>query len=229
MKRSKKSTFNAKAYYLLGSLATALFLVLAFLIKMGHTQSPLGFDKPIQTFAYHLQSSQILISFFSNFTNLFGDKGGFITSAVVALALFFIVKEKIGALWFGILVVISTGVNTLIKDLIGRTRPDLHRIAAFAHEGGLSFASGHSTFGVVLFGALFLIFFQKMRSSGSKFSFAFLAFFLALLVMFSRIFVGVHYPSDTIGGLLEGFAFLMFSYPTFVKFNHKDYAWKILK
>ncbi len=37
--------------------------------------------------------------------------------------------------------------------------------------------------------------------------------------MFSRIFVGVHYPSDTIGGFLEGMSLLLFTYPTFIKYQ----------
>lgn len=216
-------------YYGIGAVASIVFLVLAVIIKMSYTTKALAFDGSIQNFAFHLQSSAVIRVFFTNLTNLFGDTGGFITAAVVCLVLFFILKQKIGALWFGILTVASTVVNTVVKSVIGRVRPDIHRLSAFAHERGQSFASGHSVFATVLFGALFLIYFKKMRTSGSKFGFGLLALILPLIIMFSRIFVGVHYPSDTLGGFLEGLAFLMFTYPTFIKFNERNYKLKILQ
>ena len=40
--------------------------------------------------------------------------------------------------------------------------------------------------------------------------------------MFSRIFVGVHYPSDTIGGFLEGISILLLTYPTYIKYQEKS-------
>lgn len=209
-----------KTSYSLAGIASLLFLLLAVLIKTEHTHSPSAFDQSLQNFAYGLQSNAGLVKFFSDFTNIFGDKGGFITAAVVVLVLFFLLKERLGAIWFGLLTIVSTLVNTVVKDLVGRVRPDSHRIAAFAHEAGQSFASGHSLFATILFGSLFLIFVVKMKSAGMKSLFAVLALLLTLLVMFSRIFVGVHYPTDTLGGLLEGLAFLGFSYPYFAK-KHK--------
>lgn len=219
---------NKKTSYLLGGISTLLFLLLTLWVRMGHIHSGLSIDSGIQSFAYHLQQSAGLTSFFTYFTNLFGHTGGFITAAFFALLLFFVLREKIGAIWFGLLTVISTVVNTVIKDLVGRVRPDTHRIAAFAHESGQSFVSGHSLFATILFGALLLIFWEQMPKTSSKIVLGILALLLTLLVMFSRIYVGVHYPSDTIGGLLEGLAFLMFSYPTFVIFNKKKYRLKIL-
>ncbi|PCS00206.1 membrane-associated phospholipid phosphatase [Lactococcus fujiensis JCM 16395] len=175
-----------------------------------------------------MQSSHFLVTFFSHFTNFFGDTGGSILAAIVCLFLFFIIKEKISAIWLGILVVASTLCNTIIKSVIGRVRPDIHRLAGFTNEPGYSFASGHSTFTTVLFGCLFLMFLVKMKSNAARFGWGIGALVMILLVMFSRIFVGVHYPTDTVGGFLEGLTFLMLTYPTYLKYKAKKYSWKIL-
>ncbi|MCL2113824.1 MAG: phosphatase PAP2 family protein [Streptococcaceae bacterium] len=220
---------NKKISYSIGVISGILFIILMVWVKLDHTQTPLSFDGPIQNLAFQLQNSSILTHFFTAYTNLFGDTGGIITAALVALLLFFLLKQKIGSLWFAGLTVLGTGFNTLVKEVIGRSRPDIHRLAAFAHQSGKSFASGHSVFATILFGSLFLIYFTKLKTRSAKLGLAGLVLLLTVLVMFSRVFVGVHYPSDTIGGFLEGLTFLMLTYPSFVKWNNKEYTLKILK
>lgn len=198
-----------------------LFLILTGIIKNGYTQALFAFDSNIQQFAYGLQKTPVLVTFFSNFTRIFGDFGGMITAGIVALVLFFIIRARKGAVWFAILMVSSMAVNTGVKHLVERARPESGRLLAFAHQSGSSFASGHSLFATILFGTLFLMFYQKMKTRNIKILWFCISVFMILLVMFSRIFVGVHYPSDTLGGLLEGLTFLCLTYPTFDKFQNK--------
>ena len=212
---------NKKNYYLLGTFTSLAFLILAVLVKVDYTKHPLPFDSPIQNWAFQLQSSSSLTYFFSHITNIFGDKGGVIVAILVALALYFLFKEKKATIWFSALVVFSLILNTIFKTLIGRTRPDIHRLAAFANEPGKSFPSGHSIFATIIFGSIFFIFFRKLQKKSSKIILAFFCFLLIALIMFSRIFVGVHYPSDTLGGFLEGLSLLLFTYPIFMKYQEK--------
>ncbi|MFC4653333.1 phosphatase PAP2 family protein [Lactococcus nasutitermitis] len=213
-----KLNFNKKLYYGIGLTALLLFLLLAFIIKSGYTTTPFAFDSEIDNFAYSLQSSSLLIAFFTALTNFFGD-ANFELTGIVMLILFFVFRKRLGAIWFGILAIASTVGNSIIKNFIGRLRPDGHRIAAFAHYGGMSFASGHSVFATIFLGCLFLIFSNRMKTQTSKWIFGLLSFFIVLLVMFSRVFVGVHYPSDTLGGLLEGIAILFLTYPIYFKYR----------
>ncbi|MFC4651706.1 phosphatase PAP2 family protein [Lactococcus nasutitermitis] len=211
---------SKKISYSVGSLALILFLLVAVWVKMKGTTAPIAFDSSIQKFAYHLQSSHALTRFFSDYTGFFGDMTGYITAGVVILALF-VLGERVGAVYFALLAAFSTVVNELIKHFIHRIRPDTHRVLGFAHQSGFSFASGHSLFATILFGSLLLILWRYLKSSPARLSLIIGAIFLTLLVMFSRIFVGVHYPTDTVAGFLEGLVFLTFSAPTFVKYNQK--------
>lgn len=72
-------------------------------------------------------------------TNIFGDKGGIIVAVLLALVLYLIFKEKKATIWFATMVISSLLINTAIKMIIGRDRPEIHRLAAFANEAGKSF------------------------------------------------------------------------------------------
>ncbi|KST77404.1 Membrane-associated phospholipid phosphatase [Lactococcus lactis subsp. lactis] len=213
---------NKKIYYISGAITTLAFLILALFVKIDFTHGPFPFDRPIQTWAFHLQSSSGLTYFFSHMTNIFGDKGGIIVAVLLALVLFLLFKQKEATIWFAATVVLSLALNTVIKVIIGRERPDIHRLAAFANEAGKSFPSGHSIFATIIFGSIFFICLGKLKNRSSKILLGILCIILIALVMFSRIFVGVHYPSDTIGGFLEGISILLLTYPTYIKYQEKS-------
>lgn len=213
---------NKKIYYISGAITTLAFLILALFVKIDFTHGPFPFDRPIQTWAFHLQSSSGLTYFFSHMTNIFGDKGGIIVAVLLALVLFLLFKQKEATIWFAATVVLSLALNTVIKVIIGRERPDIHRLAAFANEAGKSFPSGHSIFATIIFGSIFFICLGKLKNCSSKILLGILCIILIALVMFSRIFVGVHYPSDTIGGFLEGISILLLTYPTYIKYQEKS-------
>lgn len=213
---------NKKIYYISGAITTLAFLILALFVKIDFTHGPFPFDRPIQTWAFHLQSSSGLTYFFSHMTNIFGDKGGIIVAALLALVLYLLFKQKEATIWFAATVVLSLALNTVIKVIIGRERPDIHRLAAFANEAGKSFPSGHSIFATIIFGSIFFICLGKLKNRSSKILLGILCIILIALIMFSRIFVGVHYPSDTIGGFLEGISILLLTYPTYIKYQEKS-------
>ena len=213
---------NKKIYYISGAITTLAFLILTLFVKIDFTHGPFPFDRPIQTWAFHLQSSSGLTYFFSHMTNIFGDKGGIIVAVLLALVLYLLFKQKEATIWFAATVVLSLALNTVIKVIIGRERPDIHRLATFANEAGKSFPSGHSIFATIIFGSIFFICLGKLKNRSSKILLGILCIILIALIMFSRIFVGVHYPSDTIGGFLEGISILLLTYPAYIKYQEKS-------
>ncbi|MDR2832763.1 MAG: phosphatase PAP2 family protein [Streptococcaceae bacterium] len=213
---------NTKKYLFLGSGFLAVYLIMLVIIKMNYLASPVpGMDLPIMDFAFHMRNT-LATTIFSIDAKLFGDATGAVLALVVAAFLYFIPKEKMGAIWLLSSVGVTIVLNTLVKSIIGRPRPMIHRMSAFINESGKSFASGHSVFATVLFGVLFLILLQRLNRTGVKVIWGIFFFLVIVSIMFSRIYIGVHYPSDTIAGFLFGSSWLAFTYPIFVQ--HKDWG-----
>jgi undecaprenyl-diphosphatase len=87
-----------------------------------------------------------------------------------------------------------------IKVLVERARPDLARLTGYA---GTSFPSGHSTAAAATLAAVALVM-TRGRSRQTKAVAAAVAAGLAAIVAATRVFLGVHWFTDVIAGLLLG-------------------------
>jgi len=93
-------------------------------------------------------------------------------------------------------------VNSAIKGLVGRPRPDI--VSHLTEAGGASFPSGHSFNAAVVYLAIALAFAAMSPRQGIRITIVAGAAVLALLIAFSRVWLGVHFPSDVIAGWLGG-------------------------
>lgn len=125
--------------------------------------------------------------------------------AVVTLAIFLLLgyfRDFRGSLYLGLVLVGATFWPELLKNIYGRARPEItESIAAYS---GLSFPSGHS-FGAsaVYFGAALLASRYLVRPRDEALVF-FFAGVLVITVGITRIYLGVHYPSDVVAGICAG-------------------------
>ena len=99
----------------------------------------------------------------------------------------------------------TQAIVTLVKVIVERARPD--SAEALSHAGGYAFPSGHSATAVVVYGALALI---AARHGGARVRATAIAaaVALAVLVGITRVYLGVHFPSDVLAGWLLGAAVL---------------------
>lgn len=134
---------------------------------------------------------------FWQFITFLGDKGWF----WIALSLILLIPKKTRMIGFTALLALGIGAlitNVTLKNLIARTRPyevidGLKILVSTPHD--FSFPSGHSC---ASFAAAFACFRMTPKKWGVP------AMILAALIAVSRLYVGVHYPTDVIAGVLIG-------------------------
>ena len=94
--------------------------------------------------------------------------------------------------------------NTAVKALIGRERPQI--VPHLMEAGGESFPSGHSFNAAVVYIAMALAFASLSRRHSVRYTLIAAAMAISALIAWSRVLLGVHYPSDVIAGWLGGAA-----------------------
>jgi len=126
---------------------------------------------------------------------------------VVVVILFSLFKKWRTGLWYGLTVLFGAGVlNGLVKSFYGRVRPD--QIEHLIEQGGHAFPSGHAMGAVIVYGGLFFLFTQYSNSKPWQWLLGIISVILILMIGLSRIYLGVHYPSDVIAGFSLGFSWL---------------------
>lgn len=101
-----------------------------------------------------------------------------------------------------IVVVVTVIISSLLKTILRRARPQTDYVASMIFKT-FSFPSGHAAAATVGFGFLAYLAFMLL-SSPVGVIFCVLIIIYALLIGISRIYLGAHYPSDVIGGILLG-------------------------
>jgi len=114
-------------------------------------------------------------------------------------------KRKAEAWWYTGAALSGWALYALAKLVVQRPRP--HIIPRLMHGAGwYSYPSGHSMLAPIIFGLGIIVWAAPWPSPALRRAALVLATLLALSIGFSRVYVGVHYPSDVVGGLLLGTA-----------------------
>jgi len=114
-------------------------------------------------------------------------------------------KRKAEAWWYTAAALSGWALYALAKLVVQRPRP--HIIPRLMHGAGwYSYPSGHSMLAPIIFGLGIIVWAAPWPSPALRRAALGLAALLALGIGFSRVYVGVHYPSDVVGGLLLGTA-----------------------
>ena len=108
---------------------------------------------------------------------------------------------------FVLLAVFPVGlINREMKGLFGRDRPSV--VDHLVDAGGLSFPSGHAFSGTAVYFALALAFLPLLAPARHRLFIA-AALIIGALIGFSRVWLGVHYPSDVLAGWLAAIGWVL--------------------
>lgn len=132
--------------------------------------------------------------------------GGDLVGGLVLLgALAFLLVSREAATALQLLAIVLSGrlIGAGLKLLLHRDRPQLvpHGVETYS----TSFPSGHALMAVILYGSLAVLL-TRDHDPGSKLVAAAFAALLIVLVGGSRVYLGVHWPSDVAAGWLAGLA-----------------------
>lgn len=180
---------------LIASIYLALFLILLILVKTNSIVVT-SFDKFVQNLLLPI-TNPTNTRIVEKITYLGGPRIAAILSIIVSLYMFIRHNFKAG-IWSASTLVIGNLINVLAKNLIQRPRPSDKLVAI----GGYSFPSGH-TFGTALF-IFFVVFLivPQIKDVTLRRILTFLGFLWILIIALTRIYLHVHYPTDTIASVL---------------------------
>lgn len=125
----------------------------------------------------------------------------FALAAVVALLFLKLRRE---AVLFAATVATGWIVNSGMKALVGRPRPEI--VPHLTDAGGASFPSGHSFSSAVVYIAMALAFASLSKRHSVRYTIVGCAMVLSAMVAWTRVMLGVHFPSDVTAGWLGGAA-----------------------
>jgi undecaprenyl-diphosphatase len=125
----------------------------------------------------------------------------------VAVNVFYRQRRQIAATLLIVATVGSVVLSTTLKDVLQRTRPELFNSGYTA--SGYSFPSGHATIAVGFYGTLTLLIAWRLRGFW-RWTTAAAGAILVLLIGFSRLYLGVHYPTDVLAGFLAALLWVSF-------------------
>ena len=135
-------------------------------------------------------------------TNL---SSAYILIAITIGTLIFIKNKKVG-LCVASNLIITTLLNQLLKYIVQRPRPDGYRLIA---ESGYSFPSGHSMVSMAFYGLIIYLIWKMVKNKKIKYISCGILGLLIPMIGFSRIYLGVHYASDVIGGFAISIVYLL--------------------
>lgn len=175
-------------------------------LKIGHEileNNILLLDYSITNFIYNFRNPT-LTTIMLFFTSLGSGLALFSLSLIMILYLSSIRKKDVliylSILYSGVV------INLLLKLFFLRPRPDNFPLI---HENGLSFPSGHAMNSFVFFAAFSYFILRETKNVKLTIIISFISIIIILFIGISRIYLGVHYPSDVVGGFIAGFLWFL--------------------
>lgn len=199
-------------YLVIGLVALALFGTLSFGIN-GSVSWIEALDYKGTTFL-EVSETSTLTTLIKNATEV-GNIRLIIGLTIVMCGILFLKKYYSAGLWLGGTILFGAAVITkLLKEFFARERPQVQQIIEKTTE---SFPSGHATGTTVFFLTLIIASLLFLRKGTLRTIFVWLFSFIIAFVLLSRIYLGVHYPTDVIGGFLLGTASTCISVGLYLK------------
>lgn len=134
-----------------------------------------------------------------------------IVISIFTIALIFIYKKYRLATWFCLSVIIGAVLlNKVLKNFFDRPRPfNVYEIDNLVHASSYSFPSGHAMGSIISYLLLAYIINKVIKNNILKYILIVISILLSITICFTRVYLGVHYPTDVIAGFSLGLAWAL--------------------
>ncbi|MEI6462304.1 MAG: phosphatase PAP2 family protein [bacterium] len=165
-----------------------------------------NFDSLIADWVYSFRTP--FLNDFMNIVTSIGSLPVVFTVFCILIIIFVIVKRKRYILPL-IVTVLGNGIFVeLVKLIFVRSRPIITN--SLVVETSFSYPSGHTLIAIALFGLIVIYVWKEYKSKFVRLLSLFIGILLILLIGFSRIYLGAHWPSDVLASYLIGLVWLSF-------------------
>ncbi|MGX7173274.1 phosphatase PAP2 family protein [Enterococcus ratti] len=204
-------------FHIVGTCFLFLFLSLSYLVKY----QPVLLSEFDQSITIFIRTPYPDWNTYQLSITKMGNSSTVILLFLIVSFLLWRKKKRPELIWLAVNFIIIAGIiNPLIKLFVMRIRPSLVYLVV---EYSYSFPSGHAATSMILYGSLLFILPTLIQTNSFR---LLLQFFLAVIIItvgISRVYLGVHFPSDILGGYLLSLSWLFFTYPIY---NNQKEKWQ---
>ncbi|MBK5192887.1 MAG: phosphatase PAP2 family protein [Flavobacteriaceae bacterium] len=214
--KDKFDQYNHKLPYFISILLALIIVVAGIKIFLELTESLQSkflsqYDSKITDFIISFRSPELnkILQFITNI----GDIYGYLAVGLISSIAFYLKFKN----WrFVIQMIFVLGISALsnlaLKQTINRPRPDVEHLVSVAT---LSYPSGHAMSAISFYGFLIYLCYGFKMNKWIKLGMILFFTLLIFSIGISRIYLGVHFPSDIAGGFIAGLIWVAFCVITF--------------
>ncbi|WP_129703611.1 phosphatase PAP2 family protein [Priestia megaterium] len=182
------------------------------------------FDSTVISFVQGFESP-ILTSIMKFFTFIGSLPAITILSVLIMFFLYTVLKHRSELILFVAAILGSSILFRILKQIFQRERPNLHRLIEIS---SYSFPSGHATTAFAFYGVLAFLLWRHLPTQWGRTILILLSVIMILAIGTSRIYLGVHYPSDVLAGYLVSIFWLAIIIWLYQRYREKIYNRKHL-
>ena len=193
------------------------FVILTFLfLSQGYTNILKPFDLKIISYIQSLENEYLTV-FYKMITIIADTYQSAIITILLVIFLYF--KKHYREVLFLAITMTTCGLAMpLFKNIFSRERPNFYRLIEIS---GYSFPSGHTTSATTMYLTLAIILLSIMKKLNKYFVFC-IAVLGIVIIGSSRIYLGVHYPTDVMAGICLGISIVSTVYILYYSNSSKE-------
>ncbi len=186
------------------AIPTVIFILIGILVR--NTSEGILFDRMILDLIHRVDNK--IVFAIMKFISFIGSAYFLIPLMILAMS-YTIYKRKYRISKLLITATLGSYIlNFILKNIFSRTRPLEYFLV---EQGGLSYPSGHSMVTMTFYMTIAYIVSRNIKDKSSKKYIYIFIYTMISLMGISRLYLGVHWPTDVIGGYLIGYVFFYIS------------------